>query len=62
MFKKVLITGATGHIAGVLVIPQLSSKGIEAMAYVHNKSKADKIKLKGVEIFEGEFTNQNCIK
>lgn len=60
MFNKILITGATGNIAG-LVIPQLFAKGIQINAFVHNKSKADKIKLKGVEIFEGEFTNPNSL-
>jgi uncharacterized protein YbjT (DUF2867 family) len=60
MYRKVLVTGATGNIAS-LVIPQLVAKGIQVNAYVHNKSKADKIKQKGVEIFEGEFTDQNAM-
>ena len=59
MFKKVLVTGATGNVAGI-VIPQLSQKGIEVNAFVHNRSKADKItKLKGVTIFEGNFSDRN---
>ena len=60
MFKKVLVTGATGNIAS-LVIPQLLAKGIEVNAFVHNRNKADKLKLKGVEIFEGEFTDQTAM-
>ena len=60
MYKKVLVTGATGNIAGY-IIPQLSAKGISVNAYVHHKSKADKIKMKGVEIFEGNYTDQNTL-
>ena len=60
MYKKVLVTGATGNIAG-LVIPQLVANGIQVNAYVHHKEKADKIKQNGVKIFEGEFTDQNAL-
>ena len=61
MAKKVLVTGATGNIAGYL-IPQLISKGFTVNAYVHNESKADKIKQPGVEIFEGDFTDQTALR
>ena len=56
MSKKVLITGATGNIAS-LVIPQLIEKGIDVRAFVHNASKAEKLKAEGVEIVEGDFSS-----
>lgn len=56
MSKKVLVTGATGNIAS-LVIPQLIEKGVSVRAFVRNVSKAEKWKKMGVEIVEGEFSS-----
>ena len=56
MSKKVLITGATGNIAS-LIIPQLIEKGIDVRAFTRNASKAEKLKVKGVEIIEGDFSS-----
>lgn len=60
MTKKILVTGATGNIAGI-VIPQLVAKGILVNAFVRNKANAEKIKLPGVEIFEGDYSNQDSL-
>src|SRR5438105_78370 len=55
MPKKILITGATGNIAG-LVIPQLLEKGVEVKAYTHHADKAEKFAAMGAEIIEGDFS------
>ncbi|MBC7874905.1 MAG: SDR family oxidoreductase [Ferruginibacter sp.] len=60
MSKKVLITGATGNIA-TLVIPLLIENGLSVSAFVRNAQKAVNLKKLGVEIFEGDLSNQDAI-
>ncbi len=60
MSKKVLITGATGNIA-TLVIPALIANGLTVRAFVRNAQKAEGLKKSGVEIFEGDLSNQQSI-
>ena len=57
MAKKVLVTGATGQTASY-VIPQLVRKGLMVRAFVHDVSKAEKLRNLGVEIVEGEFMQE----
>lgn len=57
MAKKVLVTGATGHIA-TYAIPRLLEEGVEIRAFVHDASKADTIRKMGAEILEGSFTEE----
>lgn len=52
--KKILITGATGNIAGV-TIHHLASSGTNIRALVHNKSKAEQLKQMKFEIVYGDF-------
>ncbi|MFQ5932031.1 MAG: SDR family oxidoreductase [Nitrospiraceae bacterium] len=54
MAEKILITGATGNVAS-LVIPSLKSEGAELSALVHNPDKAQDLKNFGVEVFVGEY-------
>jgi uncharacterized protein YbjT (DUF2867 family) len=57
MSKKVLVTGATGNIAS-LVIPQLIQAGLEVNAYIHDAAKGAQLTDQGVKVFVGEFTDQ----
>lgn len=56
MSKTVLVTGATGAIAGA-AIPQLLEKGFNVRAYVRNPQKAAHLKEMGAEIIEGDFSD-----
>jgi uncharacterized protein YbjT (DUF2867 family) len=60
MSKKVLITGATGNIA-TLVIPALIENGITVRAFVRNAKKAESLEKLGVEIFTGDLSDQQSI-
>lgn len=60
MSKKVLITGATGNIA-TLVIPALIENGITVRAFVRNAKKTESLKKLGVEIFVGDLSDQQLI-
>lgn len=60
MAKKILVTGATGNIAG-LVIPQLLENGVEIRAYVRDPQKAESLKNSGVELVQGDYANQNAL-
>ncbi|MCH8903760.1 MAG: SDR family oxidoreductase [Bacteroidetes bacterium] len=60
MSKTILVTGATGNIAG-LVIPELIKQGATVKAFVHDASKAEKIKEAGAEIIEGEYSDQDAL-
>jgi len=57
MSKKILVTGATGNIAS-LVIPQLLSAGASVNAYIHDAAKGEELTNQGVQVFAGEFTDQ----
>ncbi len=60
MSQKVLITGATGNIAS-MVIPALIEKGILVRAFVRNSSKAENLRSLGVEVFEGNLNSQESL-
>lgn len=60
MSKKVLITGATGNIAS-LAIPALVQNGLSVRAFVRNPKKAENMQKLGVEIFEGDLSNQEAL-
>ena len=60
MAKTILITGATGNI-GSLVVPQLLAAGANVRAYVHNPEKAQGLKDQGVEVFVGDFNDQESL-
>jgi len=57
MSKKILVTGATGNIAS-LVIPKLIDAGASVNAYVHDAAKGTDLTNQGVNVFAGEFTDQ----
>lgn len=54
MDRKVLITGASGNVAGG-VLPQLVKQGVAVKAYVRDEAKAAKLKAMGVEPVFGDF-------
>ncbi len=57
MDRNVLITGASGNVAGG-IIPQMVKKGVGVKAYVRDAAKGEKLKakcVKGVEIVVGDF-------
>ena len=60
MEKSILVTGATGNIAG-LVIPELLSGGARVKALVRDLSKAESLKEAGAEIIQGEYSNQDAL-
>lgn len=60
MSKTILVTGATGNIAS-LVIPQLLEAGATVRAYVRDRSKAADLAEKGAELIEGDFSNQEAL-
>jgi uncharacterized protein YbjT (DUF2867 family) len=60
MSKKALITGATGNIAQ-LAIPKLVENGVLVRAFVRNAEKAANLKKLGVEIYEGDLSDQQSI-
>ncbi|HEC43004.1 MAG TPA: SDR family oxidoreductase [Bacteroides sp.] len=60
MSKKILVTGATGTVAGS-VIPQLLEGGATVHLYVRTKEKAKHFADKGAVLFEGDFNNQEAL-
>lgn len=60
MGKTILVTGATGNIAG-LVIPELLNGGARVRALVRDSAKAKGLEESGVEIFQGEFSDQDVL-
>jgi len=60
MIKRILVTGATGNI-GSLVVNGLLQKGAEVRVFVRDRSKAISLFGDKVEIFEGDFSNQNAL-
>lgn len=60
MNKKILVTGATGNIAG-FVIPQLLQAGATVHAYVRDTNKAAHLVEIGAKLFEGDFSNQEAL-
>ena len=60
MSKKILVTGATGNIAG-FAIPQLLDAGATIHAYVRNTQKAQYLAEKGAILFEGDFKDQDAL-
>lgn len=60
MNSKILVTGATGNIAG-FVIPQLLQAGATVHAYVRDAKKASHLAEIGAILFEGDFSNQEAL-
>ena len=60
MSDKILITGATGNIARIL-IPGLQAAGVSIRGFVRNPEKAQGLKDAGVEVVEGEFANSESL-
>ena len=60
MSKKILITGATGNIAS-LAIPALIKNGLTVRAFVRDPKKAESLQKLGVEIFEGDLSDQEAL-
>ncbi len=54
MSRKVLITGASGNVAGS-VLPQMVKEGVTVKAYVRDAAKGEKLKTMGVEPIVGDF-------
>jgi len=57
MSKTILVTGATGNIAS-LVIPELIKNGINVRAMLRDVSKGDTLKELGAEVVEGDFDDR----
>ncbi len=60
MSKKILVTGATGNIAG-FTIPQIIDGGATIHAYVRNADKASHLAELGAILFEGDFSDQEAL-
>ena len=54
MANRILVTGATGNIAS-LVIPVLKDKGVTVRALVHDAEKGKALEAEGVEVVVGDF-------
>ncbi len=61
MAKKVLVTGATGNIAS-LVIPQLLEEEISVRALVRDLEKASRLSDMGVELIKGDFEDTPALE
>jgi len=62
MSKKILITGATGSVAGLTIKKILEkSNDVELRAYVRNPDKAENLKNLGIELVQGDFENQEAL-
>jgi uncharacterized protein YbjT (DUF2867 family) len=62
MSKKILITGATGSVAGLTIQSILAkNKDVSLRAYVRNPEKAAKLKDLGIELVQGDFENQDAL-
>lgn len=62
MSKKILITGATGSVAGLTIQSILAkNKDVSLRAYVRNPEKAESLKNLGIELVQGDFENQDAL-
>ncbi len=62
MSKKILITGATGSVAGLTIQSILAkSKDVSLRAYVRNPDRAENLKNLGIELVQGDFENQDAL-
>lgn len=57
MSKTILVTGATGNIAS-LVIPELIKNGINVRAMLRDVTKGETLKELGAEVVEGDFDDR----
>jgi len=58
--KKILVTGATGNVAGVS-IPSLIAAGADLRALVRDESKAQGLKDEGVEVVVGDLEKSETL-
>ena len=58
--KKILITGATGNIAGV-TLPHLLSSAADVRALIRDESKAEELKALGVEVVIGDLSQPQTL-
>jgi len=61
MSKLILVTGATGNIGG-LIVPQLVNQGARVRVVVRDRMKAKSLEDLGVEVFEGDFNDQQALE
>src|SRR5436190_1608427 len=57
----ILVTGGTGH-SGLDIVKELSARGVRFRALVRNPAKADKIRLSGVEIVQGDLSDAKSLQ
>jgi uncharacterized protein YbjT (DUF2867 family) len=58
--RTILITGATGNIASY-IFPQLADKEVNVRAFVRSRAKAEHLRSMGIEIFEGDYSDQDSL-
>ncbi len=58
--RRILITGATGNIAGV-TLRALASSGAPIRALIRNESKADELKEMGLEVVVGDLSQPHTL-
>lgn len=56
----ILITGGTGQ-SGVEIVRQLAATGTRFRALVRNPAKADSVRLRGVEVVQGDMADKNSL-
>lgn len=61
MSKKIIVTGATGNVASLL-LPQLISSGAKVRALVRDPKKASALAEKGIEVVQGDLELPRSIK
>lgn len=57
---KVFVTGATGYI-GIQLVKRLAGMGLEVHALYRSESKADLIRMKGVQPFKGDILDMDSL-
>ena len=60
MPQTVFITGATGNV-GSIVVSGLLDRGVSVRALVHSEAKAQTLRDQGVEVFVGDFTDDEVL-
>jgi uncharacterized protein YbjT (DUF2867 family) len=58
--QPILVTGATGNIAGA-TLQHLTSSGADIRALVRNEAKAEELKRSGVDVVVGDLSNPHTL-